>query len=89
MELASKSPWLNGKASGHESKENLKGWFKAHTVHVSIEIKRIWAGISWKSREGIVGEVSRVKIKRRTMKRRLKVPKIFFFVCRKNKKKSN
>ena len=36
VELASKSPWLNGKVSGHESKGR---WFKAHTV--SIEIKRI------------------------------------------------
>ena len=39
MELASKSPWLNGKESGHESKG------KAHMVHVSIEIKRIGAGM--------------------------------------------
>ena len=75
-------------ASGHESKENLKGWFKAHTVHVSIEIKRIWAGISWKSREGIVGEVSRVERKRRrTTKRRLKVPKKFFFCLPQKQKK--
>ena len=35
MKLASKSPWLTGKASGHES--------KAHKV--SIEIKRIGAGM--------------------------------------------
>ena len=44
---------------------------------------------SWERREGIVGEVSRVEMKRRRgMKRRSKVPKIFF-VCRKNKKKKN
>ena len=44
VELASKSPWLNGKASGHESKGKPKvtcRWFKAHTVHVRIEIKRM------------------------------------------------
>ena len=34
MELASKSPWLTGKASGKP-----KVWFKTHKV--SIEIKRI------------------------------------------------
>ena len=39
VELASKSPWLNGKESGHESKG------KAHMAHVSIEIKRIGAGM--------------------------------------------
>ena len=36
VELASKSPWLNGKAAR---------WFKAHTVHVSIEMKKIGAGM--------------------------------------------
>ena len=36
VELASKSPWLNGKVSGRESKGR---WFKANMV--SIEIKRI------------------------------------------------
>ena len=37
---------------------------------------------------GLVGEVSRVEMKRRgRMKRRSKVPKIFF-VCRKSKKKN-
>ena len=40
MELASKSAWLNGKASGHESKGL---WFKAPKV--SIEIKRIQVGM--------------------------------------------
>ena len=40
MELASRSAWLNGKASGPESKGL---WFKAPKV--SIEIKRIQVGI--------------------------------------------
>ena len=57
-------------------------WFKAHKV--SIEIKRIGAGMLGEQ-GGLVGEVSRVEIKRRRrMKRRAKVQKIFF-VCRKNK----
>ena len=43
-ELASRSSWLSGKASGHESKGKPKG-FKAHKVHVSIEIKRKGAGM--------------------------------------------
>ena len=44
MELASKSAWLNGKASAHESKRKTKGlWFKAPKV--SIEVKRIQVGI--------------------------------------------
>ena len=52
-------------------------------VHVSIEIKRIGAGMLGEQGGGIVGEVSRVEIKRRRrMKRRSKVPK-YFFVCRK------
>ena len=38
VELASKSPWLTGKASGKP-----KVWFKAHKV--SIEIKKIGAGM--------------------------------------------
>ena len=44
----------------------------------------------WERREGIVGEVSRVEMKRRRMKRRSKVPKIFFlFAAKVKKKKSN
>ena len=44
MELAPKSPWLTGKASGLESKRKTKGLrFKAHKV--SIEIKRMGAGM--------------------------------------------
>ena len=45
MELASKSAWLSGKASGHESKGKPKVtlWFKAPKV--SIEIKRIYVGM--------------------------------------------
>ena len=40
----------------------------------------------WESREGIVGEVSRVEIKRRRrMKRRSKVPKMFFLFAAKTK----
>ena len=43
-ELASRSSWLSGKASEHESRGKTKGlWFKAHKV--SIEIKRIGAGM--------------------------------------------
>ena len=46
MELASKSPWLNGKASGHESKGKPKvGGSRSRTVNVSIEIKRIGTGM--------------------------------------------
>ena len=42
----------------------------------------------WESREGIVGEVSRVEMERkRRMKRRSKVPKIYIF-CRKSTKKN-
>ena len=45
-ELASRSSWLTGKASGHLIQRKTKGlWFKAHKVHVSIEIKRIGAGM--------------------------------------------
>ena len=41
----------------------------------------------WESREGIVGEVYSVEIKRRRrMKRRSKVPKIFFLFAAKTKK---
>ena len=41
----------------------------------------------WESREGIAGEVSRVEIKRkRRMKRRSKVPKVFFWFAAKAKK---
>ena len=58
-------------------------------VHVSIEIKRIGTE-TWESREGIVGEVSRVEIKRRRgMKRRSKVPKRCFCLPQKQKKSTN
>ena len=47
----------------------------------------------WESREGIVGEVGRVEMKRRgKIKTRWKVPKIifsFFWTPKKKKKKSN
>ena len=68
------SAWLNGKASGHKSKGL---WFKAPKVGMLG---------CWEGREGMVGEVSRAEMKRRRrMKRRSKVPKIFIFVCRKSK----
>ena len=42
----------------------------------------------WESREGIIGEVRRVEMKRRRrMKRRSKVPKIFFLFAAKTKEK--
>ena len=43
MELASKSAWLNGKASGHESKGKPK--VCGSRLKVSIEIKRIQVGM--------------------------------------------
>ena len=53
-------------------------------VHVNIEITRIGAGMLG---EQGVGEVSRVEIKRRRrMKRRSKVPKIFFCLPQKQNK---
>ena len=62
-------------------------WFKAHKV--SNEIKRIWAGMLGEQ-GGIVGEVCREEMKRRRrMKRRSKVPKIFFVYRKKTKQKSN
>ena len=54
-------------------------------VHVSIEIKRIGAGMLGEQMLG-VGEVSRVEIKRRRrMKRRSKVPKRYFCLLQKQK----
>ena len=44
MELSSKSAWLNGKASGHESKGKPKVC-GSKAPKVSIEIKRIQVGM--------------------------------------------
>ena len=59
-------------------KENQGRWFKAHTVHVSTEIKRIGAGML-----GEQGEKKKNEEKIEGAKN------FFFFVCRKNKNKSN
>ena len=61
MELASKSAWLNGKASGHESKGTKGLWFKAPKV--SIEIKRIQAGMLGEQGGNSRCQVSRVEMK--------------------------
>ena len=70
-------------------KENQRPVVKAPKV--GIEIKRIQVGMlgeqGGNSREGIVGEVSRVEMKRRRrMKRRSKCQKYFLFAAKAKKK---